>query len=237
MIARLAAIAVLLAAATAHADADADARITRARALHEQGRHDAALAELRAAYDLDPRPDLLFAMAQMEFNLGRYQAALALYERFLATDPDPRKAALAHQAIGACRERLAEQAAAAPRPPTPAPPPPTPPPLVDDGPAFDRWSLGLVVTGAAIGAGAGGLYLHARRQAGDLSGDYGGFERRYDGARDLRAASAIVGGAAALLVGAGLTRWLVRAGDDDRDVAASIWLDGDGAGLAIGGAL
>ena len=51
--------------------------------------------ELMVAYRLEPRAELLFALGQVEFNLGHYQDALDYYQRFAATNPTADQATLA----------------------------------------------------------------------------------------------------------------------------------------------
>ena len=73
--------------------------VAAAKSFHEQRRFADALAALEAAYALDPQPQLLFAMGQLNVRLGRCERAIMFYERFVATKPKPAAAALASEAI------------------------------------------------------------------------------------------------------------------------------------------
>src|SRR5262245_20944396 len=85
-----------------------ECRITRARSLLEHGDAKAARTELATAYKSDPRPDLLFALGQVELNLGNFQVAIDYYEKFIATGPGEEQVSLAEQGIGAARLRLSQ---------------------------------------------------------------------------------------------------------------------------------
>jgi len=63
--------------------ADAQARFRRALELHEEGNLDAARTELRRAYETAPNYKVLFNLAQVEFELLDYPAALATFEKYL----------------------------------------------------------------------------------------------------------------------------------------------------------
>lgn len=121
-------------------------RIDRAAALHKQGKFDDALAELEAAYKLDPQVDLLFSIGQVYAKLGRCDEARTEYQQFAAKKKSKQASQIVEQAIAACIPKAppvpppaavepAPTPAAAPpepMPPPPAepvsPPPPTPPP-------------------------------------------------------------------------------------------------------------
>jgi hypothetical protein len=145
--------------------------------------YEAALAELRIAYQLAPRPEFLLTFAQIYRGAGRLQQALEACNSYLATVPNGPLTPGAQKLAAMLR---AEIAAAQP-PPPPAPqqapqpsPPPvaavTPPPQViatPSPPATDnatdsararrrRLALGLslgigaaVVVGVAVGLGVG----------------------------------------------------------------------------------
>ncbi|TMQ11172.1 MAG: tetratricopeptide repeat protein [Deltaproteobacteria bacterium] len=117
-----------LVSATARADA-VDDHLARGRELYERREFVHARDELLAAYQLDPRPEILFALGQVELNIGQFARAIDYYERFIATNPGADEVALAQQAIGAARARLAETRVIV------APPRPPPHPVwdVDDG--------------------------------------------------------------------------------------------------------
>ncbi len=93
----------------------------KAAKAHKAGKFDEALTELRAAYEADPEPKLLFAIAQVQAKLDQCPDAIGNYEKFLAATKDKKKQAVVKQAIEACNVKVA---AAAPLPPPKEPPPP-----------------------------------------------------------------------------------------------------------------
>src|SRR6185436_18273897 len=85
-LALLAAVQLIAAAALVH-DAAAE---PRARELYKRGieeykaqKYEAAVASLKESYDLDPRPDALFALAQAERLGGRCPEARVHYKKLL----------------------------------------------------------------------------------------------------------------------------------------------------------
>ena len=70
---------------TARADADdeARARYERALSLYEDGVYDAALVELRRAYELRPSYKLLYNIGQVRLALKDYAGALEAYQQYL----------------------------------------------------------------------------------------------------------------------------------------------------------
>lgn len=103
---RAVALGALLVASTALAapkpKEEAKRRIDRAAALHKQGKFDDALAELEAAYKLDPQVDLLFSIGQVYAKLGRCDEAHAKFEEFAAKKKSKEASAIVEQAIAAC---------------------------------------------------------------------------------------------------------------------------------------
>jgi hypothetical protein len=109
--------------------AEAQTHIQNATAAHEAGSFDVALTELEAAYALDPQPDLLYAIGQVQVKLNNCPIAITYYEKFLATKPAAESTAAANEAINTCKTQMATQPPQPePQPePTPEPPPPPPP--------------------------------------------------------------------------------------------------------------
>lgn len=198
---RLAVVTLVLVAAPLSAHADDDARMQRVRDLYAKGDYDGVKRELLAQYDDKPEPALLFALGQVELNLGNYQAAIDYYERFIATSPSDEQVALAQQAIGAARIRLAE-------------PPPEPPPVIVAPPPEEpeqpepvrtkRWTLthtGLVAFGGAAALLGAGLLYYSHRLGNDQSGTLMDYDARLDQARTTRLTGAGIAAAGTLLVG------------------------------------
>jgi tetratricopeptide (TPR) repeat protein len=193
----------LAAASAARAD-PVDDRVARGRRLYDQNDFVHARDELLAAYQLEPRPELLFALGQIELRLGRFAQAIDYYQRFIATSPAADQVALAQQAIGAARARLAEQAAPPrPAPPTTPPRPPRPPPQ----PRWDDVDTGLAALGGAVMLGGAALVIDGRHLAGDHSGRLSQYNHRLSSAAlaEWSGAGCLAVGAAVL--GGGLLRW------------------------------
>lgn len=188
-----------VAATAAHAD-PVDDHLARGRRLYDQGDFVHARDELLAAYQLEPRPELLFALGQVELNLGRFAQAIDYYQRFIATNPAADQVALAQQAIGAARARLAEKPAAVP--PRPAPPPRSPP-----HPQWDSTDSGLAALGGLITLAAGGLVLYGRHLAGDHRGTLSQYNDRLSNAAVIEWTGGGCLAAGTALVGAALLRW------------------------------
>nr|MBA3464263.1 hypothetical protein [Deltaproteobacteria bacterium] len=160
-----------------------------------------AKALLEVAYTASASPALLFALGQVSFNLGEFPQAIRYYEQFLATAPDAEQAALAQQAIGAARARIA------------APPPPAPPPPKVEKLELHPWSplytALLVVGGAAVVTGGAFIY-HGHGLGKDETGTQTNYERRLERSRIAQnrgLASAIGGGVA---IAAAFVIWRVR---------------------------
>jgi tetratricopeptide (TPR) repeat protein len=181
----------------------ADDHIAKARTLHDKGDFEGARAEIAAAYKLEPRPELLFALGQLEFNLHHYQAAIDYYERFEATRPAPDQAAIAEQAIGAARAERSRPATTAT---TPAPNNPAPP-------ARRKWDgldTGLAAFGGLAVLAGGGLVLEALHLAHDGSGSLSDYDSRIETARHVRIIAAASAGAGIIAIGAALVRWRIH---------------------------
>jgi tetratricopeptide (TPR) repeat protein len=190
------AIAALLVAAQARADTVTD-HVTRGRELYEKGEFARARDELLAAYKLEPRPELLFALGQVELNIGHYKEAIDYYEQFIATGPDAEQVALAQQAIGAARARLAEAPAGAPAPRV-------------RRREWDAENTGLVAIGGATLLVGTGLLVYGLRLADDRSGTLSEYDDRMSQARLTQWSGASCIAAGALAVGGALLRWRLR---------------------------
>lgn len=191
------AIAALLVAAPAAAD-PMDDQLAKVRALYDRGDFVRARDELLAAYQLEPRAELLFALGQVELNLGHFETAIDDYEKFIATGPAADQIALAQQAIGAARARLSEKSIVAP--------PPRPPP-------YRRWdSIDTTIAalgGAALATGAG-LLLYGQRLGTDHTGSLAAYERRVARANRTEWIGAGCLAAGALAIGAAVLRWRIH---------------------------
>lgn len=199
-------LAVLALAAPVNAEElTADIHLAAAREAHARGDFAAARVELLAAYTLEARPELLFALGQAELNLGNYDAAIEYYDQFIASNPGDDQVALAQQAIGAARMRRVQ--------PTPAPSTVEP---VRERPVVvhhRRWKIedtGLVALGGIAGVLGGGLVVYARHLANDRSGTLSDYDARLANARTTRWTGIGIASGGVLLITAALIRWRLR---------------------------
>jgi tetratricopeptide (TPR) repeat protein len=189
--------------------AEAQKHITRATTAHQAAKYDVALTELEAAYALDPQPDLLFAMGQVQVKLDRCAEAIGLYERFIATNPPADAAASANEAITTCKAKLPPPPPPQPEPPPPEPEPaPAPPPPQAESPRVDR--LGAAVVGAGVVTVVVGavLYSSARSSLADAeaAGSYARHEELVGDAHLKRNVSIGFGVAGLAALGFGVWR-------------------------------
>jgi tetratricopeptide (TPR) repeat protein len=193
------AIAALLIATRAAAQT-VDDHLAKVRELYDKGDFGKARDELLAAYQLDARPELLFALGQVELNLGHFDQAIEYYERFIATGPGAEQAALAEQAIGAARDRLAEKPAVGS---PPRPPPPRPPPHR----VWDFADSGLAAVGGATLLTGAGLLIYGLQSAGDHSGTLSAYDHRISRSETTQWIGAGCLAAGAIAIGSAVLRW------------------------------
>jgi len=213
----MAALAIIASSQRASADPKTEAKqhVDRATELHAQGKFAQALDELKTAFSLDPRPELLYAMGQLHVLLGECPQATTYYQRYLATKPDPNTANAAIEAIQVCKTNPPPATADVPVPAGDNPPvidKPSPP----DTPAprsatpkrawyGDYLADGLVVGGAAAGVVAVLEYRSAvqNRDHADAATNFQSYVDLVDRAHSQRATAIVFGAAGAALVAAG----------------------------------
>lgn len=178
----------------AEVDAQVDAHMQRGMERYGEREYEAAIAAFTAAYALEPRPEILFALGQAERLSGDCGSALIYYVRFLETDPEPRQREAAAEQRARCEDALisrpqgVDQVAAAPPPATssePAAEPPRPPPTPDV--PWHRNSAGVAFASGSAAAGLLGLWAWrtatgAEAQARSAD-DYRDYDRHIDRAR------------------------------------------------------
>jgi len=227
---RLLVIAVLgVVAMPIHASADskseAKAHVDRATELHKAGKFAQALDELKTAYALDPRPNLLFAMGQLHVSLGLCPQAITYYERYLSTKPDAETANIAREAIDACKTNPPAVETPAPSepsaPPAPAaaaspPPQPKPVPAAPVPQSMRPWYSdyvgdGLVAAGLVSGVVGIVFYRSAMstRDRADAATSYDAYGDLIDQAHSKRTISIVLAGAGAALVAGGAFHFLL----------------------------
>ena len=226
-------------------DPEAKEHLERGLAGYTAKDYAGAIKDLRLAYALDPRPEILFAWAQAERLYGRCSQASKLYDRFLKSKPSAQQAAAARTGIERCegqpdttpadpedveqpapqpaQEQPEQPAAAAAAPP---PPPPT-------RPRVDAVGISLLGVGVALGAVGGGLLGAGESKAKEL-GDVATYDEYADGSgpvRTLRIAGGVLAGIGGALIVGGIVKLLVHRRHDRRDVA--FWTDPRGAGVLV----
>jgi tetratricopeptide (TPR) repeat protein len=205
--------------ASANPKAEAKQHVDRAAELHEQGKFAEALDELKTAFSLHPKSELLYAMGQLHVLLGQCPQAITYYRRYLATKPASDTANAAIEAIEVCKTNPPP---APPRddPPVGATPPvidkPSPPassaplppePEIAAGRAWygDYIADALVVGGVA--AGVVGIFEYRsamqNRDRADTATNFQSYVDLVDLAHSQRATGIVFGAVGAALVAAG----------------------------------
>jgi hypothetical protein len=156
------------AGAAEHAAAEHVAAANRA---FQAGSYDAALAQLRIAYQLAPRPEFLLTFAQIYRAAGQLGPALEACNSYLAMVPDGPMVAGAKKLAEMLKTEIAARAPAPPPPQPshePAPPPmtltPSAPAIATPAPATTteadasrrrrrRLGVALAITGGAVVVG------------------------------------------------------------------------------------
>jgi tetratricopeptide (TPR) repeat protein len=220
----------------------ADAKIASAKDHYAKAELGAALADLAEAYHLDPRPDLLYAMAQIEVELGDCAGAVAHYKQYLGTNPSQKARDAAEKSKAACEAKLGMK----PEDTSPHPPPPPPPaPVKRVEPVqrpFYKDALGdsLFAAGLVGGLVGGGLYLAARKDIDDseTAPTLQAHEDLVAKAHDLRTYAVIAGGVGGALAVGAIVRWATHGGGTEQpgvEMTLAPSPDGTGWGIAASG--
>ncbi len=193
---------------------------------HAAGDFNKALVELEAAYALDPQPDLLYAIGQVESKLGNCPEATSYFERFRATQTDPAVPKVIEQAIAACKPRVVE----AP-PPRQAPPPPPPPTPV----AHSHWYSDAIGDAFVVGGVAAGIVgvVFYRKATSDLdsaetSGSLSAYDSLVSDAHSERTTYVILMAGGGALVVAGIVKYVLRGGSSETATIGMVPASGGG---------
>ena len=210
----LAAQLIVMTAVVREAAAD-----TTARGLFKQGideykaqKYDAAATTLQHSYELDPKPDVLFALAQAERLGGHCPEATAHYKKLLESISDLPTAKLIQNNLALCPHPEVEKPPPAPaNRPEPRSPPPAPitRTVVRDVRHTDVLAT-MLFAGGMLGLGTGGgFYLASRtsQDAADHAGTLDDHERFADRMTTERMASFLAGGAGVVMIGVAVVRW------------------------------
>ncbi|HVR61962.1 MAG TPA: hypothetical protein VMU50_08690 [Polyangia bacterium] len=183
----------------------ARAHYDRGLALFAAKDYRAAIAELAAGFAIEPRREFLFAEAQAQRLGGDCRGAVALYQRFLATEPPAIQVSAAQVGLARCAQQMATAPPPAPLIPTPAPA--VPAPSVDRGPWYRDAAGGVLLGAGIVAAGVGaGLVISAADATNtgvtydDYSQKRASIERRWN-------IGAVALAAGAVLAGAGVFRY------------------------------
>jgi tetratricopeptide (TPR) repeat protein len=182
--------------------------------------YDAAIVSLTKSYALDPKPDVLYALAQAERLAGKCTDAVAHYEQLLATTTDDKTSKAVQANIELCKQIDAGK----------APPPESTVPSAEvaqrDAPTIeyrtvvrterrtDALMVGSFIGGGVLAGGSAALYLIGRsaRSSAERAQTLDDYNELYDRSRTLKTASYVTLGASVALVGFGVYR-LVRGGN------------------------
>lgn len=204
--------AVIALSSTAAADKAGDL-MKKGIDLYKAAKYDEAAKVLQQAYDLDHKPDTLFALAQAQRLAGDCTHAAANYHQVIAEITDDKTVKLVEQNLALC-----EKPAPAPAP-EPAPPPaveaPPPAPTVvtrtvvrdvghTDKVAAAMFGVGMLGLGAA-----GGLYVaaSASRDAAGTAGTLDEHDRLASKASGEQAGMFIAAGVGIAALGYAVFRW------------------------------
>jgi hypothetical protein len=120
-----------------NAKAAAMEHLVRGSKLYDQGHYDEAIAELKAGYALEARPDFLYALGQAERKRGDCKAAVAWYQRYVESGPSTQRTVATLVQIDRCKQELAASSPTKPPPPVAQTAPPvaqTAPPVAQTAP-------------------------------------------------------------------------------------------------------
>ncbi|HZO14097.1 MAG TPA: hypothetical protein VFB62_12585 [Polyangiaceae bacterium] len=216
----LVALAWLFSSVAAAADTLAPAaqkHLNRGIAEYSARHYEAAIRHFRAAYDIDPKPEVLFAWAQAERLSGDCASAITLYRRFLEQNPAAEEEQQAAVHLARCERALATTPTP---PPAPAPPPPrraprpkTPSKPTESEPWYADALGGVLFAGGIAAAGVGaGLLIVAQLKEGDADGaaTYGQYDEQLTEVDRFRIGGAIALGTGAALLVAAVVRYATR---------------------------
>ena len=221
---RLTNLAALIVFATAPALADGAADLVKQGIdLYKEGKFDEARVVLQKAYDLDRKPDTLFALAQAERKSGDCKAAAAHYHTVIEQVNDFNVAKLVLENLGQCEKLMP---AVEPKNVPEVKPAAQPPQVItkievhevrhNDMLAASMFAIGTLGLGVA-----GGLYIAAssNRDAADTARTLDDHDRLADRASKEQTAMFVAGGLGVAVIGVAIFRWTRS---DERSPAVAI---------------
>lgn len=210
--------------------AEAKKHIDAATQAHQAGKYDVALTELQTAYTLDPQPDLMYAIGQVQVKLNNCPEAIQSYQKFLESKPGDEPAAAANEAIKTCQDQLAAAQPPPPPPPEPVKPPPPPPPPKPTAKQFYQDPIGDGLVGVGVVAAVTGVifYVSARGTLDDAdkATTYAAQQSLVDDAHSKRTIAVVLGGVGVAALGVGVWRWMQVKSSGEQAVALVPRTDG-----------
>lgn len=227
------AISIVLATTTIAAADTASDLIKQGLDQYKAGQYEDARRSLTKAYELDRKPETLFALAQAERLAGDCKAAIPHYRKVIELVPDFNVAKLVQQNLSLCgvAEPPPTEDTDATSDPVQAPPPTT---IVrTEVRPTDKLAVMLFGIGALSIGSAGGLYLaaSANRDAADKARTLGDHDELFDRSKIQTTASAIAAGIGVTLITVAVVRWARGGEPSDKPGAdvAIVPLSGGGA--------
>jgi tetratricopeptide (TPR) repeat protein len=213
---------------------EAAALYTRGLARFPARDYAGAIADLEAGYAIDPRREFLFAEGQAKRLAGDCKGAVALYQRFLATQPPAVQANATQIALGRCAQHMADHPEVVvveqPRPALPPPPPP---------PKWWRDPFGLAFTGAgvaAIGVGVGFIAASSSAQHdAENAPTYDPYDQRWATAESRRQVGVGTVALGTALTAIGVARFVLIRRQYARESAAAAAVSIGPGRLQVGG--
>ena len=191
----------------------ARAHFKQGRAYQDAGAYAQAVDEFKAAYALDPRPELLFNIAQVERLAGKKAEAVEHYRQYLEAEPNGKGADEARRHVVDLTKALEAESPAPDPAPAPAPVPaaaPAPVPVPAPAPAPEPrrprlWTW--VAASVAVALLAGGAVMWIRTdtayEAYEMSMTGAEWEQRREVVEDRQTwTRVLLGGAGAAAAGA-----------------------------------
>ena len=237
---KLALLAAELIALGLLAPRDAAADSAKARELFKQGidqykakEYDKAAATLAKSYEMDPKPDALFAQAQAERLAGKCREATVHYHQLLETTQDLPTIKAVQANLALCgKEPEPPPVVVAPKPedntPAPAPQPPQiiTKTVVRDVPHSDTLATVLFAGGMLAVGGGVGLYIASNGALDDAkhARTLDDHEKFTDRAKSERTLSFITGGVGLAMITVAIVKWSAGGPSESRatnDVAVT----------------
>ena len=234
-LALLAAVIGLTASQSSFADPAADL-MKKGIEQYKAGKYTEAAATLQKVYDLDHKPETLFALAQAQRLAGDCTSAAANYHKVISQVSDVNTAKLVEQNLSLC-EKDEPKSEPKPEPKAePAAPPPPPPPqiitktVVRDSGATDKLAATMFGVGMLGLGAAGGLYLasSSNADAADNARTLDEHNRLSSRASSESTGMVIAAGVGVAALGYAVFRW-TRGGESAKTEVAAVPTSGGGA--------